>query len=139
MSTGNVLDAFAYISTIECSEGLVVDDAVSSGRVRGRNIVLRVLLLLLLLVLVLAHGEPKAVQIVDDGLMRAGVSSASAAKSLRSQQLVLLLKNLMLAGEVLELLPLRLDVRHSTLEQDRLGAALERSRERLAETLKTVT
>lgn len=138
MSTGNVLDAFAYISTIECNEGLVVDDAVSSGRVRRSNIVLRVLLLLLL-VLVLAHGEPKAVQIVDDGLMRAGVSSASAAKSLRSQQLVLLLKNLMLAGEVLELLPLRLDVRHSTLEQDRLGAALERSRERLAETLKTVT
>lgn len=71
MSTGNVLDAIAYMSAIERSEGLVVDDAVRSGRIRGSDVVLGVLLLL---VLVLAHGEPEAVQIVDDGLMRSDIS-----------------------------------------------------------------
>lgn len=45
----------------------------------------------------------------------------------------------MLAGEVLELLPLRLDVRHGALEQDRLGAALERGGEGLAKALESVT
>ena len=68
MSTGNVLHAIAYMSAIERSEGLVVDDAVRSGSVRSSDIMLGVL------VLVLAHGEPEAVQIVDDSLMRSDIS-----------------------------------------------------------------
>lgn len=67
------------------------------------------------------------------------VSATKQVASSRGQELVLLLQDLMLAGEVLELLPLGLDVRHGTLEQDRLGAALERGGERLAEALEPVT
>lgn len=52
---------------------------------------------------------------------------------------MLLLKNLMLAGEVLELLPLSLDVSHGALKEDRLGAALERGGKCLAETLESIT
>lgn len=52
---------------------------------------------------------------------------------------MLLLKNLMLAGEVLKLLPLSLDVRHGALEEDRLGAALERGGKGLAETFESIT
>lgn len=73
MSTGYVLDAVAYMSAIERDEGLVIDDTVGSVRVRSGNVVLRVLLLLLLM-LVLAHGEPETVKVVDDSLVRPGVS-----------------------------------------------------------------